>query len=140
MDAKDNKPLRIVIAEDDPDDRYFISLAFKEARAGHHIDFVKDGRELIEHLQHNRSALPDLVLLDLNMPRLDGRSALKEIRSDAQFSELSIVILSTCISDSDKQYTASFGVMRHVVKPFDFAELVHVIKYICSLFTASEPV
>jgi len=128
-----NKFLRVLIADDDQDDWYFAALAFKEAGLDHKVDFVKDGEELMEYLHQRRlqSELPDLILLDLNMPKKDGRVALQEIRSDSTFEKLNVVIFSTCIYDEDKAFTSLHGASRQVTKPFDFSELVLAIKDIC---------
>ena len=92
--------LRVIIADDDQDDWYFADLAFKESGLDHKLDFVINGAELMERLENMHAAgggLPDLILLDLNMPKKDGREALKEIRSDSRFSHLNVAIYSTTI-------------------------------------------
>ncbi len=124
-----NKLLRVLIADDDQDDWYFAALAFKEAGLDHQVDFVKDGVELMAYLDTHPDALPDLILLDLNMPKKDGRVALQEMRADPRYEKLNVVIFSTCISDEDKAFTAD--ATRHVTKPFDFSELVQTIKEVC---------
>ena len=126
-----NKVLKILIADDDPDDRKLVALAFKEAELNHTIDFVRNGDELMEHLkQLPTNQLPDLLLLDLNMPGKDGRVALKEIKSDTRFQKLNIIIFSTCISEEDKTYTSGLGVREYFTKPPGFYELVDIIKNI----------
>ncbi len=130
-----NKVLRILIVDDDVDDRQLIGLAFKEAEVGHLIDFVKNGEELMIYLRQSFSTeknhqLPDLILLDLNMPRKDGRVALKEIRSDADLEKLNIIILSTTISNEDHKYISGLGVTKCVTKPCGFYELVEIVKNI----------
>ena len=130
-----NKLLRVLIADDDQDDWYFAALAFKEACLDHQVDFVKDGVELMEYLGNHPEKLPDLILLDLNMPKKDGRVALQEMRADERYEKLNVVIFSTCISDEDKAFTA--GATRHVTKPFDFSELVQTIREICESTVAS---
>jgi len=132
--------LKILIANDDKDDRFFASLAFKEADLDHTVDFVKDGEELIAYLNSisgQAHLLPDLILLDLNMPKKDGRVALKEIRSDARFRNFNVIIFSTCISEEDRIYTQELGASRHVTRPFDFQDLVVVIRDICSTYTVA---
>ncbi len=139
MNFDRNKLLKILIADDDKDDRYFASLAFREAGLNHTVNFVKDGEELMEYLQLNSHALPDLILLDLNMPKKDGRIALKEIKSDSRFKKLNVVIFSTFISVEDKLYTTSLGASKHITKPFDFSELVEKIKSVCDSFAVTAP-
>jgi CheY-like chemotaxis protein len=130
------RSLKVLIADDDQDDWYFAELAFKEAGLDHAVHFVKDGEELMDFLHQSLSAehskeLPDLILLDLNMPKKDGRVALQEIRSDTRFEKVNVVIFSTCISEEDKAFTSTLGASRHVTKPFDFSELVLALKDIC---------
>ena len=136
MAGKSKNNLRVLIADDDKDDRYFLDLAFKEADLGHIATFVADGDELLQYLEKTYSSgriveLPDLIMLDLNMPKKDGREALKEIKSDSRFRDLNVVIFSTTISDQDKTYTAALGASDHIIKPFDFSELVHTVRNIC---------
>ena len=127
-----NKELKVLIADDDKDDWYFVDLAFKELGTGHKIHFVINGEELMRRLENIHSSgmeeMPDLILLDLNMPKKDGREALKEIRNDSRFTDLNIIIYSTTISDQDKEYTRSLGVSQHITKPSDFSELVRLLR------------
>ncbi len=129
--------MKVLIADDDKDDRYFLDLAFKEAELGQNVNFVSNGEELMQHLDKIHSSgktmrNPDLILLDLNMPKKDGREALKEIKSDFRFQGLNVVIFSTTISDEDRAYTAMLGASGHIIKPFDFSELVRTIKEVCN--------
>jgi CheY-like chemotaxis protein len=128
------RSLNVLIADDDQDDWYFAELAFKEAGLDHNVHFVKDGEELMGYLLQklaSENEFPDLLLLDLNMPKKDGRVALQEIRGDERFKKLNVVIFSTCISEEDKAFTSTLGATRHVTKPFDFSELVLTIKDVC---------
>jgi|ERR1051326_4372496 CheY-like chemotaxis protein len=138
MDASPTIPLRILIADDDKDDRYFAALAFKEAGLNHTVSFVKNGEELMEYLEKNITQLPDMILLDLNMPKKNGRESLKEMRGDNRFQKLNVVIFSTFISTEDKAYTTALGATKHITKPFDFSELVEKIKFVCSSFPIAE--
>ena len=86
---RNNFPVRIVVADDDADDRMMIKDAFEESRLGNPVDFVEDGVELLEYLRregpfakHAGQPYPGFILLDLNMPRKDGRTVLKEIKGD----------------------------------------------------------
>jgi CheY-like chemotaxis protein len=124
--------LNVLIADDDRDDWEFAALAFKEAGLNHSVSFAANGEELMEQLNRvSSSGLPDLILLDLNMPKKDGREALREIRADDRFQHLNVAIFSTTISDEDKSYTTSLGVSRHITKPFHFSDLVATIKDVC---------
>lgn len=129
------KILKILIADDDPDDRKLVDLAFKEAELDHTLNFVKNGQELMLYLEQigiaEKTELPDLILLDLNMPGKDGRVALKEIKSNPKLQKLTIIIFSTCISEEDKAFISELGVNEFITKPPSFYELVHMIKNIC---------
>ncbi len=128
---------KIVIADDDPDDRNLASIVFKELNLIHIVDFVTDGQELIDSLTkkvNSKSALPDVVLLDLNMPKKDGRTALKEIKSNPGLQHLNVIIFSTSSSDEDKKYTLALGAINYIIKPSGYNELVSVFKSICEEF------
>ena len=136
MPTKESNSLKVLIADDDRDDRYFLDLAFKESGLGHRVHFVSNGEELLQHLEQlyssgNTVLAPDLILLDLNMPKKDGREALKEIKSDSRFHDLNVVIFSTTISEQDRAFTSMLGASRHIIKPFDFSELVRTITALC---------
>jgi CheY-like chemotaxis protein len=129
--------MRILIADDDADDRALASIALEEINSGLHVGFVNDGQELMDYLNKNISdpiALPDLIVLDLNMPRKDGREALKEIKSSQQFRNIGVVILSTSTSETDKALTLSNGARNYFVKPAEYSRLISVFKEICAEF------
>ena len=95
-------PFTILVADDDPDDRSLIQEAFDEAQLGNPLKFVQDGIELLDHL-HRRNgfsslldtALPGMILLDLNMPRMDGGEALEKIKDDSDLRRIPVIILTT---------------------------------------------
>ena len=131
-----NLTLKILIADDDPDDRQLLALAFREAQLTHAVDFVKNGEELMAYLKSSAEdveghQLPDLILLDLNMPKKDGRVALEEIKSNPKLDKLNIVIFSTSISKEDNSFVYKLGVTNCVTKPCGFNELVEIIKGVC---------
>ena len=137
----ENIALKILIADDDPDDRQLLALAFKEAKLGHTVTFVKNGEELMDHLRNlsvseNNNHFPDIILLDLNMPKKDGRIALKEIKLDPKLAKLNIIIFSTSISSEDTTYVSGLGVTKCITKPCGFYELVDVVKEICDSYAA----
>jgi len=128
--------ITILIAEDDPDDRM---LAREAAREGHlegELQFVEDGERLLEHLR-SLSALgpgatgaPGLILLDLNMPRMDGREALRAIKSDPALRRIPVVVLTTSSAEEDIVSTYDLGVNSFIIKPASFASLVEVMRSI----------
>jgi len=121
----------VLIAEDDPDDQLMLHDAFNEACPDCQLKFVGDGVELIERLTDDSHSahvpLPDLLLLDLNMPLKDGRQALQELRSNPCFATLPIVVLTTSSSDEDKNACIAAGANNYVVKPSSFTELLHIV-------------
>src|SRR5437868_8790199 len=111
--TEEDKNLSVLIADDDVDDWYFAELAFRETGIRHSVKFVINGEELMQYLKNvSETDLPHLILLDLNMPRKDGREALKEIRQDQRFQNLAIAIFSTTISEEDRRYTSNLGAFR----------------------------
>jgi CheY-like chemotaxis protein len=128
-------PIRIVVADDDPDDRLMIADAFEEAKLGNPVDFVEDGVELMEYLRREgkygnlvNQPYPGFILLDLNMPRKDGRTALKEIRESAELHRIPIVILTTSKAEEDIIRTYNLGVNSFICKPVSFDGLVEIVK------------
>ena len=130
-----NDTVRILIADDDEDDLLLIADAFEEARLTNPIDFVKDGEELMHYLRKEGQyadtddiPLPGIILLDLNMPKKDGRTALKEIREDPKLHKIPIIVLTTSKSEEDILKTYDLGVNSFITKPVTFDRLVEVVK------------
>jgi CheY-like chemotaxis protein len=132
---KDGKSITILLAEDDPDDRQLTRDAFAENRLANSLDCVEDGEELLDYLNrrgkfgHLRNArLPGLILLDLNMPRKDGREALKEIKTKPEFRRIPIVVLTTSKAEEDILRSYDLGVNSYITKPVTFKSLVEIVK------------
>lgn len=129
------KPISILMADDDPDDRMLAKDAFEEARLANPLHFVEDGEQLMDYL-YRRGAyfelidrpLPGLILLDLNMPKKDGREALKEIKADPRLRHIPIVILTTSKAEEDILKTYNLGVNSFIIKPVTFEGLVGLMK------------
>ena len=127
----------ILMADDDPDDRLLVEDAFAEIRLDNPLDFVEDGVGLMDYL-HRRGAythlagtpLPGLILLDLNMPRKDGREALNEIKRDETLRKIPIVVLTTSKADEDLLASYQLGANSFIVKPVTFDKLVEVIRVV----------
>src|ERR1044071_9999505 len=128
------EPIVILIAEDDPDDRVLTKEAFEESRLLNEVYFVEDGEELINYLERKgeyaESPRPNLILLDLNMPKKDGREALKEIKSNPDFRRIPIVVMTTSKAEEDIFRSYDLGVNSYVTKPVKFESLVETIKVI----------
>lgn len=131
------KLVTILMADDDPDDRLLVEDAFEEIRLENPLDFVADGVELMDYL-HRRGAyahlaenpLPGLILLDLNMPRKNGREALHEIKQDELLRKIPIVVLTTSRADEDLLASYDLGANSFIVKPVTFDKLVEVIRVV----------
>ncbi|WP_224998492.1 response regulator [Cesiribacter sp. SM1] len=129
------RPIIILIADDDAEDRMLIQEALEESRLKNTIQFVENGEELMDYL-HNKGKFtnkeqhptPGLILLDLNMPKKDGREALKEIKSDEHLRLIPIVVLTTSKAEEDIIRTYDLGVSSFITKPVTFAALVDVMK------------
>jgi CheY-like chemotaxis protein len=128
-------PIRILVADDDADDRLMIKDAFDESRLGNPVDFVQDGVELMDYLNRKGPyahlqdlAYPGFILLDLNMPRKDGRTALKEIKAAPHLQRIPIVILTTSKAEEDIVRTYDLGVNSFICKPVTFDSLVEIVR------------
>ncbi len=127
--------ITILMADDDADDRMFAKDALDEARLANDLHFVEDGEELMDYLHHrgeyaglNGSPKPGLILLDLNMPRKDGREALKEIKEDDELKRIPVVVLTTSQAQEDIYRTYDLGVSSYITKPVSFEGLVDIMK------------
>ena len=125
---------KILIAEDDADDRFLIEDAFAECKLEQQIEFVVDGVELMDYLNRTgayevlaHEPLPNLILLDLNMPRKDGKTALKEIKSSPELCRIPVIILTTSKAQEDIIKTYGSGVNSFITKPVTFEKSVEVI-------------
>lgn len=125
----------LLIAEDDPEDRMLTQDALAESRLANELLFVGDGEELLEYLQQRgryappvRAPRPGLILLDLNMPRKDGREALREIKQDPNLRQIPIVVLTSSKAEEDIFRTYDLGVSSFITKPVSFDGLVEVMR------------
>lgn len=131
-------PITILVAEDDPDDRMMIEEAFEENRVANEIHFVEDGEQLMAYLrregEYARFAgqpYPGVILLDLNMPKKDGREALRELKADSELCRIPVVVLTTSRAEEDVVRTYGLGVSSFVTKPVAFEALVEAVRVIC---------
>lgn len=128
-------PIRILIADDDEEDRAFAAEALKVARLANDLHFVRDGEELMDYL-YARGAYaapgvaprPGLILLDIKMPKKDGFACLAEIKSDASLRQIPVVILTTSSAEEDIFRGYDLGVNSFVSKPVTFDGLVQAMK------------
>ena len=128
------KAITILLADDDEDDRLMTRDALRDARLHNDLRFVVDGVDLLEYLRGQgryaggENPRPDLILLDLNMPRKDGREALAEIKGDPNLRSIPIVVLTTSKAEEDLVRTYDLGVNSFITKPVTFLGLVEVMK------------
>jgi two-component system, chemotaxis family, response regulator Rcp1 len=127
-------PVRILVVDDDPVDVRLMLEALRESKVLAIMDTVNDGMEAMAYLrregQYSRAIRPDLVLLDLNMPKKDGREVLGEIKADPDLRRIPVVILTTSNADRDIIQTYDMGANAYVVKPVDLDQLVTIVKKI----------
>jgi CheY-like chemotaxis protein len=131
---KSRKPVPILIADDDREDREMMRDALKESRLLNALYCVEDGVELMDYLHqrgkfsdHLENPTPGLILLDLNMPRMDGREALREIKNDPRLRKIPVIVLTTSQAEEDIFKTYDLGVNSFITKPVSFSSLVIVM-------------
>ncbi len=131
------QPITILLADDDADDRMLAREALAESRLVNDLHCVEDGEQLLDFLHRrgaytdpDKSPRPGLILLDLNMPRKDGRESLREIKSDPDLRRIPIVVLTTSKAEEDIYRTYDLGVSSFITKPVTFDGLVNVMRAI----------
>lgn len=129
------KPVTILMAEDDEEDRLLVKEALQESRLANDLHFVEDGEELMDYLYHrgkyadpSASPRPGVILLDLNMPMKDGREALKEIKTDPNLRPIPVVVLTTSKAEEDIFRSYDEGVSGFITKPVTFEGLVEAMR------------
>lgn len=129
------KTLIILMADDDADDRLLAQDAMHESRVLNELHFVEDGVQLLSYLRgdddfSNRTLypMPGLILLDLNMPKMDGREALAEIKSDSRLRRIPVVILTTSKAEEDMVKGYDLGAASYITKPVTFDALVELMR------------
>src|SRR3954447_18868139 len=129
------RPITILMADDDSDDRQMTKEAFEESHLNNDLRFVEDGVELLDYLKRRGKYInpfsaprPGLILLDLNMPKKDGREALREIKADPKLKSIRIVILTTSKAEEDIYRTYDLSAASYITKPVTFASMAEVVK------------
>lgn len=124
----------ILIADDDNDDQYMIKQAFESINLNEHVRTVNDGVELLDYL-HKRGKYkstevmsPKVILLDLNMPKKDGRECLREIKSHSKLKKIPIIVYSTSGNPDDIEFAYELGASSYITKPYSYQELVKIME------------
>jgi CheY-like chemotaxis protein len=132
---KRKKSVIILVADDDPDDRLLTKEALEESRMANKLYFVENGEELLDYLFHRGkysnvdiSPRPGIILLDLNMPKKDGREALKDIKAEPSLRQIPVVVLTTSKAEEDIYRSYDLGANSFITKPVTFDSLVEVMK------------
>ena len=126
--------LTILLADDDEDDRELAREALQDSRLANDMKFAVDGQDLLDYLRHEGrwsvedSPRPGIILLDLNMPRMDGREALAVIKADQSLRRIPVVVLTTSQDETDVLATYDLGVSSFITKPVTFGALVDVMR------------
>lgn len=121
----------ILLIEDNPGDILLTKEAFNECKQNHKINFVKDGIEALKYLrkigEYQDSSTPDLILLDLNLPKKDGREVLEEIKKDSKLKSIPVIILSTSKNDKDIHRTYELKANCYISKPVELESFFYII-------------
>ena len=127
-------PIEILLVEDNPGDERLTREALKEGKVYHKLHWAKDGVEAMDFLQrrgkHKDAPRPDIILLDLNLPKKDGREVLQEIKNDNQLKRIPVVILTTSKAEEDVMRTYNLHANCYVTKPVDLEKFIVVVKSI----------
>jgi two-component system, chemotaxis family, response regulator Rcp1 len=128
------RPAVILLVEDNPGDVLLTSEALEQSKLHNELVIVEDGEKAIAYLRkqgdYTHAARPDLILLDLNLPRRDGRDVLAEIKADEDLKRIPVVILTTSQDEEDVQKTYNLHANCYITKPIDLAQFMHVVKSI----------
>jgi CheY-like chemotaxis protein len=130
----DQTAITVLMAEDDEEDRMLVSEAWEESKLANELRFVRDGRELLDYLLRTGeyadpacAPTPGLILLDLNMPRMDGREALAEIKAHPRLRSIPVVVLTSSEAEEDILKSYDLGVSSYITKPVTFEKLLEVV-------------
>lgn len=127
--------MTVLVADDDEDDRLFIAKAWGKSRVANDLRFVNDGEELTEYLTHSgrysdpaSAPRPAVILLDLDMPKKDGRESLREIKADPELRQIPIIVLTSSQVEEDIYRSYDLGANSYITKPVTFEALVDVLR------------
>jgi CheY-like chemotaxis protein len=133
-DNAGTRAIEVLVVDDDPGDRLLTKEALESGKVCNHLSFAKDGIEALEFLRQEGefadASRPDLILLDLNMPRMDGRGFLEHVKADARFDSIPVVVLTTSEADQDILKSYKLQANCYVTKPVDLDQFTQVVRSI----------
>ena len=134
QNAEDSPPVEILLVEDNPGDHRLTKEALHEGKVYNNLHWVKDGVEALDFLykrgKYKDAPKPDIILLDLNLPKKDGREVLQEIKSDSRLQRIPVVVLTTSKAEEDVLKTYQLHANCYVTKPVDLEQFIKVVRSI----------
>ena len=134
MNLADAKPIEILLVEDSPSDAELTKEALETGKIANNLNRVVDGVEAMEYLRQKgkfaKATKPDLIMLDLNLPRKDGREVLMEMKNDPSLKTIPVIVLTTSSSDKDVLQSYELNANCYITKPVDFEHFIDVVKTI----------
>jgi CheY-like chemotaxis protein len=134
------KPIEVLLVEDDAGDELMTREAFEDNKIGNSLHVVRDGEEALDYLYrrgaHIDAVRPDLILLDLNLPKYDGRQVLERIKGDPELSAIPVVVLTTSSAEEDIVRSYKLHANAYVTKPVDLAQFIKAVRQIDEFFVS----
>lgn len=128
------KPISILLVEDNPGDIYLTQEAFRESKFSNSLQVVKNGIECMEFLRrrgkYSEAQMPDVILLDLNLPKKNGREVLAEIKRDDRLKYIPVIVLTSSQNEKDIRSSYELNANCYITKPVDYDEFIHIIRAI----------
>lgn len=138
IDLAEARPIEILLVEDDPGDILITTEALEQSKLVNNLHIVENGEEAVAFLrregEYADAVRPDLVLLDLNLPRRDGREVLAEIKADPELRRIPVVVLTTSSAEEDVLRSYDLHANAYITKPVDFANFVNVVRQVDDFF------
>ena len=134
LNFSDSRPVEILLVEDSPSDAALTREALEKGKIANNLNCVGDGVEALEYLNRQgkfaNAKRPDLIMLDLNMPRKDGKEVLKELKSDPSLKTIPVIVLTTSRAEQDVLQSYQLSANCYITKPVDFKSFIDVVKSI----------
>ena len=134
MTATESRPIEILLVEDNPGDMRLTKEALRETKVNNHLHWVQDGSEALDFLHRRKqfadTPRPDIILLDLNLPKQDGHQVLRVIKNDVDLLQIPVVVLTTSNAEADVRKSYGLHANCYVTKPMEFENFINVIKTI----------